>query len=114
MGLAQLFGLKAETDEDMARARKAKQPVNAALVAAYVERLRGAKTDRAKFDVILGELKGDVELRPIDIMAIANAYGVGGAPANSRKSGLEKIAKRFVELVRYDAKNRVAEKARPW
>ncbi len=112
MGLARMLGFYTE-DDDMVRAKAVKASINHAKVDDYVARLRAAKTDRSAFDAVLKTLTTDADVAAADIAAIANSYGIGGAKAASRKAGIEKISKRFVELVRYDAKNKVAEKFRP-
>jgi hypothetical protein len=38
----------------------------------------------------------------------------GGKKPSSKTMALAAISKRFVEIVRFHAKNKVAEKARPW
>lgn len=113
MQLARMFGFTAEADEDMARKSTAKKPASEAAIAGYVERLRAALVNRDAFVAVLGAIKSDPELAPLDVAAIANAYAVGGLKATSRKAGLERIEKRFVELVRNQAKRKIAEKFRP-
>ena len=98
----------------MARSTSSKQQLNPELIASYVERLRAAKIDRSAFEHVLNELAADKVASPADIAAIANTYGVAGIKAKSRKAGLEKISKRFLELVRTDGKLKIAEKFRPW
>jgi hypothetical protein len=38
----------------------------------------------------------------------------GGRKAPSKSAALKAISKRFVEIVRFHAKNKVAERVRPW
>lgn len=110
-GLGELFGLK----DDMARARAKKaDALDEQLVGDYVERLIASKTDRASFDVVFNALKTDKQLKAADIVAIAHRYGKGGAKPSSKTMALAAISKRFVEIVRFHAKNKVAEKVRPW
>jgi hypothetical protein len=96
--------------EEMAKAR----PINERLVGTYVDDLIGVRTDRAEFERVLSALKSDAELRTPDLVTIAQRYVGGGKKAMSRAAALAAISKRFVEIVRFHAKNRVAEKVRPW
>jgi len=110
-GFGELFGL----EDDMARARTKKAgALDERTIAGYVERLHACKTDRIAFDSIFAELKADKHLRAGDIMTIAQGYNKGGNKPSSKAMALAAISKRFVEIVRFHAKNRVAEKARPW
>lgn len=110
-GLGELFGL----GDDMARARSKKDAVvDDGLVAEYVSQLGAAKTDRAAFDAIFSDLKADKRLKAADFVAIAHRYSKGGTKPSSKTMALATISKRFVEIVRFHAKNKVAEKARPW
>lgn len=110
-GFGELFGLK----DDMARARSKKaDALDERLVADYVERLNASKTDRAAFDVVFNEIKADKQLKAAEIVAIAYRYNKGGSKPSSKTMALAAISKRFVEMVRFHAKNKVAEKVRPW
>lgn len=113
MVLARLFGFTAEADEDMARKSSVKKPASQATVAVYADQLRAAQMDRAAFNAVLEAIRSDPELGPLDVAAIGNVYAVGGIKATSRRAGLDRIEKRFIELVRDQAKRRVAEKFRP-
>ena len=113
MSLSRFFGSDVEIDDDMARTSQS-SPLNNELVASYVRRLRAVKTDQRQFKSVLDELAANKIARPAEIAAIANTYGVAGIKATSRKGGLEKISKRFLELVRTDGKLKIAEKFRPW
>jgi hypothetical protein len=93
---------------------KSEQPIDQELVENYVEQLCGAKTQRAAYDRIFAELKSDKRLKAPDIIAIAHRYNGGGKKPSSKTMALAAISKRFVEIVRFHAKNKVAEKARPW
>jgi hypothetical protein len=97
---------------DMAKARKAK--VDETRVATYLGRLTAAKTDRPAFDAILADIEEDAALTAADLIAIATNYNKGGKKLGSKAAALALIRKRFVEIVRFHAKNRVAEKVRPW
>ncbi len=98
-------------ESDMARARK---PADLAKVASYLGRFVGAGTDRAAFETVMASLEDDAELSAADVIAIAVAYNRGGAKPASRAKALAMLKKRFVEIVRTEAKNKIAEKARPW
>lgn len=115
MSILSLAGVIDYLKEDMAKAR-AKKPVatNEVLVGSYVDRLVRAKIDRDSFEEVLSELKADPELRAGDIAVIAQRYNGGGKKPTSKTMALAGISKRFVELVRFHAKNKVAERVRPW
>ena len=49
-----------------------------------------------------------------ELIAIAKAYAGSARRITSKKAALDAIRKRFVEKVRFDAKNDLAAKARPW
>ena len=66
------------------------------------------------FDQVFAELKADNVVAAAEIKAIAEQYSATGRKPSSRAAALSEISKRFVEKVRYVAKNKVAEKARPW
>lgn len=97
---------------DMAKARKTK--VDESQVAAYVSRLTAAKADRPTFETIVAELEDNGALAVADVIAVATTYNKGGKKPNSKAAAVALIRKRFVEIVRFHAKNKVAEKARPW
>lgn len=110
-GLSELLGLK----DDMARSRaKRVDAVDEQLVAGYVERLNASKTDRPAFDAVFAALKADKQLKAADVVAVAHRYSKGGTKPSSKTMALAVISKRFVEIVRFHAKNKVAEKVRPW
>jgi hypothetical protein len=105
------FGSSSESDcDEMARIR----PINAKLVTSYVDSLVSTRTDRAGFERVLSDLKSNPELRAAEVIAIAHKYVGGGKKPSSKTMALAAISKRFVEIVRFHAKNKVAEKARPW
>jgi hypothetical protein len=106
---AQVFG---QLGSDMAKGRKTK--ADEGKVAAYVGRLAAAKADRPVFQTILAELQDDTTLTSADVIAIASGYNKGGRKPSSRAAALALINKRFVEIVRFHGKNKVAEKVRPW
>jgi hypothetical protein len=97
---------------DMAKARKTK--VDETKVATYLGRFTAAKGDRPMFETILADLEADATVSSADLVTIASAYNKGGRKPSSRAAALAMIKKRFVEIVRFHAKNKVAEKARPW
>ena len=103
------FGSDANSDA-MAKTK----PINERLVATYVDNLVRARTDRAAFERVLASLKADETLKAGDIVAIAQRYNGGGKKASSKAMALAAISKRFVEIVRFHAKNKVAERVRPW
>ena len=106
---AEVFG---QLRNDMARGRKTK--ADERKVSAHVSRLTAAKADRPVFETILADLEDDSTLASADLIAIASAYNKGGRKPTSRTAALALIRKRFVEIVRFHAKNKVAEKVRPW
>jgi hypothetical protein len=107
LNLANLFALGRD---EMARP----EAINEPLVTDYVTRLVRAKIDRAEFNTVFEELKDDKQLRAMDVITIAQRYNRGGKRATSKKKAIEGISKRFVEIVRFHAKNKVAERVRPW
>ncbi|SRR5581483_6753493 len=106
--LAEVFG---QLRGDMARAGK---KADDAKVTDYASRLSAVGVDRAKFDALVAELEADRGVTAAELVAIASAYNKGGRKPTSRASALAMIKKRFVEIVRFHAKSKVAEKARPW
>jgi len=112
-GLSEIFGYP---KDDMAKARgqKKERIVNDKLVDDYVARLARAGEQRPVFEVVLAEIKADDRLTALDIINIAHRYNQGGKKPASKTMALAAISKRFVEIVRFHAKNKVAEKARPW
>jgi hypothetical protein len=107
--LAEMFG---QLRGEMAKARKTK--ADEAKVAAYVSRLSAARGDRPIFETVLAELESDSALSSVDLIAIASAYNKGGRKPSSKAAALAMMKKRFVEIVRFHAKNKVADKVRPW
>jgi hypothetical protein len=113
-GLGEIFGFP---KDDMAKARgqTKKKPVpNDKLVDGYVARLVAVGDQRPMFEVVLAEIKADERLTALDIVNIAHRYNQGGKKPSSKATALASISKRFVEIVRFHAKNKIAEKARPW
>jgi hypothetical protein len=111
-GLSEIFGYP---KDDMARAkRKKERGVNDELVGMYVERLKRAGRDRPDFELALADIRADKRLTAADVASIASGYNEGGKKPNSKAAALALISKRYVEIVRFHAKNKVAEKVRPW
>lgn len=106
--LGSILGL----NDDMAKARA--NSAGEQLVGGYVGRLVAAATDRVAFEGVFAALKADKQLKAGDVIVIAHRYNKGGAKAPSKAKALAAISKRFVEIVRFHAKNKIAEKARPW
>lgn len=102
--------------DDMAKKASKKKPAaqDSKVVSDFAARLSRAGTDKDAFDRAFAELKSDGELAAADVIAIAHAYLGGGKKPTSKAAAYSAISKRFVEIVRYHAKNKVAEKARPW
>jgi hypothetical protein len=111
--LSEVFGL---LKDDMGRAqgKKKERAVSDELVSSYVERFIRAGTRRSDFEVVLADLKADRRLAAADIVSVALQYNQGGKKPASKAAALAMISKRFVEIVRFHAKNKVAEKVRPW
>jgi|GEM_PF-3272246 hypothetical protein len=97
---------------EMAKSRRTK--ADEAKVSTYVNRLTAAKADRRVFETILAELEGTSAATAADLIAIAHTYNKGGKKPGSKSAALAMIKKRFVEIVRFYAKNKVAERVRPW
>jgi hypothetical protein len=97
-----------------ARSQKKERVVNDKLVDDYLARLVRAGNQRPVFEVVFAEIKADDRLAAREIIAVAHRYNQGGKKPSSKTMALAAISKRFVEIVRFHAKNKVAEKARPW
>ena len=110
---ARVFG---ESEDDMTKKSKLKKVAAepSRLVAEFAARLARTGTDKNAFDEVLMELKAEHQLASSDIIAIAHMYSGGGKKTTSKSAAYSAISKRFVEIVRYHAKNKIAEKARPW
>jgi hypothetical protein len=100
------------SSEDMARA--ASKAIDEALVEDYASRLDAAATDHAQFDAIYKAVEADKALKSPELIAIARAYAGAARKLTSKKAALDAIRKRFVERVRFEAKNELAAKSRPW
>jgi hypothetical protein len=115
MSIFNLGGVLDYLKDDMAKARARKpQAINEALIDGYVDRLIRAKIDRDVFEEVFAELKADSALKAPDVVAIGQRYNGGGKKPSSKAMALAAISKRFVEIVRFHAKNEVAAKVRPW
>lgn len=76
-------------------ARKPASPVDEVLVSRYVRRLKEAAEDRAEFNMVFAELKGDKKARKDEINKIQHQY-IGGRKAwGTRKAALEAIKDTF-------------------
>lgn len=103
------------SDDEMARkAKKASLPPDESRVGTYEARLKSARLDRGEFESALDTIKADKSLTVADVTEIAVRYRGGGERPSSKKSALEIISKRFLELVRNQAQIKQASKARPW
>jgi hypothetical protein len=115
MSILSLTGVFGYLKDDMAKARARKsQVLDEGLIGEYADRLVRAKTDRDGFEYVFAELKADSRLKAAEIVAIAQRYNGGGKKPSSKAMALAAISKRFVEIVRFHAKNKVAERVRPW
>jgi hypothetical protein len=115
MSIFDLINVFGTANDEMAKKAAAKvKPRNERLVAEYCTRLAKTGTDRAAFEAVCSDFKGDDRLASADIIAIAHTYVGGGKKPSSRDTAYSAISKRFVEIVRFHAKNQVAAKARPW
>lgn len=104
-----------EVDCHMASKASAKRlPPDEARVAPHVSALREAGFSRVAFESAFSALKTDAALTVSDSVEIALQYRGGGVRPASRKSALEAISNRFLELVRNQAQVKQASKARPW
>lgn len=113
-----IFGLTEVLEylkDDMAKVRgqKITQPSDEQLVESYVVRLARA-LDKPSTDHLLKEMQQDDRLAASDLISIAHRYNKGGKRATSRKAAFDAIGKRALEIRHFHAKNKIAEKARPW
>jgi hypothetical protein len=106
-----IFNFKEAFDIFRGEMAKTRRTVDEALVAAFAERLRAVGSDRPAFDSIFAELN---TLKAAELGAIAQRYVGGGKKVNTKSAALALIRKRFVEIIRFHSKNKVAEKTRPW
>jgi len=113
MNIAWFARRAASEDEEMVRSAS-KAAVDQKLIKAYADRLTAARIDRAAFNAVVADVKGDRSVKSHELIAIAKAYAGASKKIGSKKAALEAIEKRFVELVRFDAKNALASKSRPW
>jgi hypothetical protein len=102
----------AQSADSMAKTRKTR--VDDAKVSAWVVRLEAEPADRAAFEAALAELVSDPAVSAADLVAVAHRFNKGGKKPTSRVAAVALIRKRFVEIARFHAKNKVAAKARPW
>lgn len=111
MNFFRFKGVFGEASDEVAMARR---PIDRELVAKYLELLNAAGIDKDAFSVAIDSLNNDIDVRAAEIIAIATAYNRGGAKPSSKAKALAMLRKRHVELVRNAAKQKIAEKARPW
>lgn len=113
LSLSEIFSF---SRDDMAnpRGQKKQRAVDDKLLDDYVARLVRVSDQRPAFETVLAEIKADERLKAPDIVAIAQRYNGGGKKPSSKAMALAAISKRFVEIVRFHAKNKVAERVRPW
>lgn len=97
----------------MAKSRGQQKALNEDLVARYLEQLTRI-SHRADLDLLIAEMKLDQTLTTGEAISIAHRYNKGGKKPASKKAAFEAIPKRFVEIARFHAKNKIAAKARPW
>ena len=70
--------------------------------------------DRAAFDVALEAIKSDANVKQAEVIAIAHRYVGGGKKPATRTAAIAAVGRHFVDLIRSNAKNKIAEKVRPW
>jgi predicted amino acid racemase len=101
--------------DDMARNRGQSKVADTddRLLNGYVDQLVRA-VDKPSSDAVLESIRDDKRLSVGDVATIALRYNKGGKKPASKKAALAAIAKRALEIRHFHAKNRVAEKARPW
>ena len=110
--LGDIFGYP---KDDMPRAKRKKERAGSdELVHVYVGRLKQAGEVRTDFELVLAEIRADKRLTAADVASVALGYNDGGKKPSSKTAALALISKRYVEIVRFRAKNKVAEKVRPW
>jgi hypothetical protein len=115
MSIFDFINVFGNANDEMAKKTTAKaRAANERLVAEYGLRISKAGMDRGAFDDVVADLKADDRLSSADIIAIAHNFIGGGKKPSSREAAYAVISRRFVEIVRYQAKNKVAAKARPW
>jgi hypothetical protein len=103
------------TEDEVARtATKKKAAAPAGVVQQYVVRLHSAVGDKAAFDAAVAALLSDNGLSGSDVILIADKFAIPSERIGSRAAAVAAMNKRFVELVRFRAKNAIAAKTRPW
>jgi hypothetical protein len=118
MGIFDILRVFGDSEDEMAKKAKKEIAVEAvdtasSLAVEFAGRLARAGTDKAAFELVLASLRVEKRLTARDVIDVAHAYG-GGKRTASKAAALAAISKRYVELVRFQAKNKVAEKARPF
>jgi len=108
------FWAGAKEDTDSMAARKASAEVNENLAASYSESLVEAGADRDAFQQVIQRLRNDRAAGPAEFAIIAHNFGVSGKTLKSKTAAIAAIEKRFVEIIRFHKKNRVAAGTKPW
>jgi hypothetical protein len=101
------------SEDEMARAR-VQETVGARAAAGYVQRLKAAVGSQQSFDKVVEELVSDKALAAGDLINIATKFAIPASRISSKTAAIAAIKKRYVELARFNAKNALAAKARPW
>ncbi|MGF1650106.1 MAG: hypothetical protein ACFCUN_06625 [Hyphomicrobiaceae bacterium] len=101
-------------EEEDADATMRSAPINTEAVNHYAALLAEAKTDARAFEPLIAQIRSDKVLKAGDVVAIAKAFAGQGARVTSKKTALDAIERRFVELVRFDRRNAIAKATRPW
>jgi hypothetical protein len=116
MGILDWTRVFGGADDDMARKANTRKAAGDGdeMIAGFAARLSRAGTDKSVFDRTFADLQTSRDLSASAVISIAHVYIGGGKKPTSRAAAISAISKRFVELQRYHAKNRIAEKARPW
>jgi len=89
-------------------------PPDAALVASFIERLRSAGTDEARFEPVYAELGADRRVRIGEMNAIAHGYIQGREKWPSKSAGYQAIKKKFVERADRESREGIINKVPRW
>jgi hypothetical protein len=101
------------SDDEMSRARNLDTTTGKS-AASYVVRLKASVGNQPGFDRVVQELLADKALAAADVILVATKFAIPAQKISSKTAALAAIKKRYVELVRFNAKNALAAKARPW
>ncbi len=110
MSILQLWALKQEAAEDMARATR---PLDTAKVEELVAQLKLAVKDSEGFKSVYTELLADKSLTAQEVIEIAYRF-VGGFRKKSKKAALAAIGQERLRLAHSKAKGESAAKTRTW